>query len=497
MNAWLLTALLVWVWAWRHLSIEWLSNDQYGYGLGVPVLFLLLAWRRWSGPMEPRKGGVVYALAAAGWVAFALGELLRWHDPIWRATGGLLAAGATLATVAALLRRGGGPLVRREMMPLVFAWTAVPWPVPLELALTQNLLHGVTSFTVVTLGLTGIPALQHGNAIELSAGMLGIDDACSGIRSLQAALMAAVFLGEYFRLGAARRAGLIAAGAALALGFNAGRVLALALVYNAQGAAAEGRVHDLAGGMETACIFLAILGVGLVCRGKAHASEKETGAMLIGRRWERGGVAVFCAFALAPVLAWGWFGHSTTTEAATPRWTMYFNRRNGDWQAVQVNPRPGERSGLRFDTWEGCQMWTPEGWSAEVIHIGWARGHSMPSLAFYHTPELCMPWVGWRETGVPGKLDVPVHGTKVPCMAYRFEQDGQGIFVLQSLSAGGRNGYHVIDPHHMEDRWHRLRTLWQAPMKQVDEELLVYLPDFGSAEEETKAASEVLEAVVQ
>ena len=39
-------------------------------------------------------------------------------------------------------------------------------------------------------------AIQRGNLIELSTGVLGVDEACSGIRSFQSTLMAALFLDE-------------------------------------------------------------------------------------------------------------------------------------------------------------------------------------------------------------------------------------------------------------------------------------------------------------
>jgi hypothetical protein len=84
----------------------------------------------------------------------------------------------------------------------------------------------------------------------------------------------------------------------------------------------------------------------------------------------------------------------------------------------------------------------------------------------------------------------------VPFAAYRFAQDGTGFVVLQSLSCGGENGYHIIDPEHMENRWHRLRSLWRAPLRQVNEELLVYLPDFGGQEAQTRAATELLDALI-
>src|SRR5258708_3331714 len=56
-----------------------------------------------------------------------------------------------------------------------------------------------------TLARLGLPSVLHGNIIEVSRGMVGIDDACSGIRSFQATLMIALFFGELYSLRLARR----------------------------------------------------------------------------------------------------------------------------------------------------------------------------------------------------------------------------------------------------------------------------------------------------
>jgi hypothetical protein len=55
------------------------------------------------------------------------------------------------------------------------------------------------------LGWLGVAALQHGNVIEVATGNVGIDKACSGIRSFQATLMISLFLGKLYRLNMTRR----------------------------------------------------------------------------------------------------------------------------------------------------------------------------------------------------------------------------------------------------------------------------------------------------
>ncbi len=496
--AWFLAGAVAWIWAWRHLSIEWTTNEQYQYGIGVPPLALYLAWTRWRGPFGAgRRGWLCLAVVVIGWAAFVLGELLRWHDPIWRLTGVLLAGGATLVTAAAFYRIGGMPLLRREAFPILFSLMAVPWPQPLEIYVTQNLLHFVTTFTAVVLGLGGIGVLQHGNAIEMTCGILGINDACSGIRSLQASLMAALFLGGYFRLSRGRLLGLVIGGMLIALGVNCARVLSLALLMHARGNEVAVRFHDPAGDAATVTAYLALLGMALLLRRRCLPAQDDGGRAVTPPGFD--GVVVCGAFAAIPLLAWVWFASIGATGPGgdqRAQWTLAYSHLAPDWEAAPVEPGPGERAGLRFSTWQGCRLRTPEGWNARIIHIGWDRGATMPSLAFCHTPEVCMPSIGWTEVGEPERLSIPARGGAIPCIAYRFDQDGRRLIVLQSVSNGVTSPYDLIDSEQTEGRWPRLRTLWRAPLQQVNEEMLVYMPDFGTSPSLVRAAAELLDAVL-
>ena len=71
----------------------------------------------------------------------------------------------------------------------------------IEQPVIQGLTRLNTALTVEILGLLGIPAVPQGNVIELATGSVGIDEACSGIRSLQATLMISLFLGEAVAVG--------------------------------------------------------------------------------------------------------------------------------------------------------------------------------------------------------------------------------------------------------------------------------------------------------
>jgi len=89
--------------------------------------------------------------------------------------------------------------------------------------------------------------MQHGNVIEVSTGVVGIDDACSGIRSLQSSLMISLFFGEFYRMKWFRRALLVPVSFILAILFNICRTSFLTLIAARKGVDAISRYHDEAG----------------------------------------------------------------------------------------------------------------------------------------------------------------------------------------------------------------------------------------------------------
>ena len=155
---WPAAVLLAWLLAWWHLAAEWSADEQYRYGFGVPVLAAWMMWRRFPGPMMPVPPTLPWAcLIALALLMLMLGEALRWHDPLWRFTGATLECGATLLCIAWLHRLGGRPLVRRQIFPLLFAATAVPWPVPVEIWTIHHLAAAVTDVAVSAANLLGRP----------------------------------------------------------------------------------------------------------------------------------------------------------------------------------------------------------------------------------------------------------------------------------------------------------------------------------------------------
>jgi exosortase/archaeosortase family protein len=140
---------------------------------------------------------------------------------------------------------GGKTLLLAELFPVLFFLTAVPWPPRFEQPITAGLMQAVTAGTTVFLHWFGIPAQTTGGAITLRTGVVGITEACSGMRSLQAGIMFGLAMGEWFLLRPFRRITLLFIAIALALTTNFIRTLPLSLQAEWHGLDAVEKIHDL------------------------------------------------------------------------------------------------------------------------------------------------------------------------------------------------------------------------------------------------------------
>jgi exosortase len=158
-----------------------------------------------------------------------------------------LALGVVLLVAANLGYVFGGRGVRHFGFPFIFLLIALPMPSVLHNLVVGGLQSKITVLNVELLNVIGIPAQQVGSLIRLPGCVVGVDEACSGIRSLQSTVMATLFIGHLTlgRLGL--RVVLLGLGIALAVVGNLGRSFFLSYTANAKGPAALESVHDTAG----------------------------------------------------------------------------------------------------------------------------------------------------------------------------------------------------------------------------------------------------------
>jgi exosortase len=158
-----------------------------------------------------------------------------------------LAVGAFLIVGANLLYVFGRPGLVCFGFSFAFFLIALPIPSVIYAPIVGALQSLVAWIDVNILNLIGIPASQVGSLIHIPAGTVGIDEACSGIRSLQSTVMATLFIGYLTFKSQGLRVLLLASGILLAILGNVMRSLFLSLMANRSGVAAIQTYHDAAG----------------------------------------------------------------------------------------------------------------------------------------------------------------------------------------------------------------------------------------------------------
>ena len=421
---WLAALLAPWALLIRRLCFIWETDPQYAYGWSVPGLAAVLVLMRWRGqpPREPGRAGPLLFLAAAVLLPI---RLLQEAAPDWSVANWAFGLGVTLLTFLFLCRTGGFRWACWFLFPLLFLLTAIPWPQRFELWLTQLLMRAVAAATVELLGWLDLPAFRQGNLIRLPAGSIGIDEACSGIRSLQAMFMVSLFLGDLCRLTLSRRAALLAAGFALALAGNLIRTTLLSAIAAHAGIDSVRSWHDPAG-FGILCFVLAgewLLALFLFKRPAAVRGPRPPIPMVPA--FIPAGIILFLLFTEGAVQFW-YRAH----ESPAPSVHLAFS-----WPR-QSKPIPIPESARRillFSSGEAAEWRDDAGRAWSAYHLIWAPGRTSPQSARMHRPETCLEAGGAILVQEFGREAVPIPGASLPCREYLFQRDGAPLYVLFSL----------------------------------------------------------------
>jgi exosortase/archaeosortase family protein len=443
-NLLLLVTVLAWLWfvLINELRVEWTVNPQYTYGWAVPFLCAYLIFEKAKNRNRKSEirnksllrppSSVLIVLCALLALLYAPTRLVEEANPGWRLVSWALAVeviGITLCSLRLMLPAtevggqqaeiGKTPHASRFtfqdfVFPICFFLVAVPWPSPIEMPLIQGLTRVDTACATELLGWIGIPAMPHGNVIEVATGTVGIDEACSGIRSFQATLMISLFLGELYRLNFIRRAGLVLGGFALSFLFNLARMTLLVWVAARKGVSAIESWHDPAGVTILLGCFFGLWGLGVLLR---NAETLKTETLKVegdGRAPEAGeqrleterqktesdgrttnfsisAFALFFWILLSEISIEAWYrAHEARLPHAT-QWTVAFPTDNPTFKQLPLSGRTREI--LRYD--EGRSVaWDENGTGWQAVFLRWDPGRTALRLAQNHTPEVCMTAAG-------------------------------------------------------------------------------------------------------
>jgi len=419
---------------WPH----WLHNPDLSHGLFMPLIFLLLLRESRNGTVRFHHSvgvstAALIALLLAGLLALAAGGLyaaaLGWsHDLV----------GFTLTFALVFLLAAGLVVFSSNLVRWIpFNWSAVtaiglwvlcaPIPPGTYTRLTLGLQLFVTENVLRALHLLGIAAVRHGNLLELARATVGIEEACSGVRSL----ISCVFAGLLFSASLVRRPWsrfiIIALSAPLALVMNFIRSLTLTLLANS-GVKIAGLWHDLTGFGVLAVTAALLAGLALLLERKNSSQQSD----LKGQRAEvmghRSGVSSpssvipspsspgtrlssprLLASALVLASASVVFFYANTRpalhrDAPVPDLAAILPLAADGWRVETASDLYQFRDTLQTDhlVQRTYSRGTGRGPERIVIYLAyWRPGQASVSLVASHTPDACWPGAGWKAVPVP------------------------------------------------------------------------------------------------
>ncbi|HJT79550.1 MAG TPA: exosortase/archaeosortase family protein [Chthoniobacterales bacterium] len=475
---WLVSALaLLWFICFRHLSSEWSYNEQYSYGWFVPFFALYLFWLRWEDRPRPRPAAetpsskrqaptensqhstlnsqlriIAILIAIVALLLLFPIRLIEVANPDWRPISWIHTISAVGLTLLLLWRIGGAPWLRHFAFPVIFALVSVPWISAIEVPIVQGLMPMLARIATEVLSLFGIPAEVQGNLVRINGGVVGVNEACSGVRSLQTSLMIGLLFGELKRLTVFKRIVLLAGAIAIAFVANCGRAFFLVYIAATQGLAHVEKWHDIAGYTIVGLVFFGCLGItAWLARGKLESRkdkvENEKADAAAASSPKNNFYFLKTSYFVPAVLGWliaveiaveVWYRSHEKNLVRTAQWSVQWPEQNPGFRDLPIDERT--RAQLHFDKGRGVSWRRPNEKSGEtfstlasaqpislLFFFRWEPGHNSALLANAHRPDVCLPATGWRQTEDHGVRNYRVSpDLTIPFRHFVFAHEGGG-----------------------------------------------------------------------
>jgi exosortase len=403
------TALVALAW---YLLPFWREQPELSHGYFALPCALALFWQ------SRREASLLRAspnlpVSAIEWTLCALGILVGSvaalaalaQGPLHSQTAFLTGLTASIYVVSAViwLARQPAPWVHLNGATLAAAalwWFVVPLPSGTLSRFTLFLQDTITSGSLLALHTLGFPALRHGNVIQLANTLVGVEEACSGIRSLTACLFAGVVLGGFMLRGIRRRLALVLTAGAIAIIANFIRSTSLCLMA-ARGVEINGFWHDTTAYAVLGLTALILFGTCLLFTPKREdASAGPAKNAITGRGMLAGHFTLGATLALLVVLVAVKVAPTSADDRPPP-----------DLQALLVMAAPGwqrhsDESIFNFSQALNTSYLRQEtylrGDTQLTFYVAfWPTDQSTLGSVALHTPEICLPGSGWITRPMP------------------------------------------------------------------------------------------------
>jgi len=258
----LLFLALLWLQFCFVLAPSWAGGTYYDYGWLAPPVIAFLAYLRWqdrpSSHSEPSHSKWLPALIFLGVLIIIPIRIIQHVDIYWRLLLWVHACILLIITHLTLSLVKGWQKSLLLLPATILILVAVPLPSAIQNGLVQTLTHWVLDLAASILPAMGYPAIIAGSAFIVNGHFLDVAEGCSGIRSFQSCIMAALVLGEIYRFGVFQRLSLLALALVTAVITNTIRIIALTRLTYTKGHTAMNESHDAIGIATTVVTYLLI-----------------------------------------------------------------------------------------------------------------------------------------------------------------------------------------------------------------------------------------------
>jgi exosortase len=458
---WILPGLL-WLWLFAHLSWEWTLNSQYTYGWAVPFFAAVIFYFRWQRRPAPdlhRGAAVIVEISITIVLLFLLPiRIVEEANPDWRLLGWILALCAAHVSLLTLYRVGGKSWLKHFAFAVCFPLVGVPWPVQFENFVVQTLMRAVAFVAVEIAGWFGIGAYQLGNVIQLRNGFVGVDEACSGVKTLQAGIMVALVLGELLQMRWKKRIALLVLGCGWVFFCNVFRATALVFVAARNGLEVLGHWHDFIGTAALLVGMMGMLALAWFWKGELYfpASDLPSHPQRISphRSW-----VALAWLALVFAGAEAWYRVHERDLIERPPWQARWPE--GSAAVTPLAIPESTKIILHYDNGKAAAWEEPPGIRWWSFFAAWKPQRAALQLVRSHSPEICLPAIGRTFRHAQPDVTVSAHDVSLDFRSYEFEQNGRPLFVFVCIQEDKRTRSGEVD----SGEWNlpgRLRAAWQG-----------------------------------
>jgi exosortase/archaeosortase family protein len=412
-------------------------------------------------------------------------------NPDWRLLSWVLALCVIDFSLLTIFRAGGSIWVKHFAFPILFPLAAVPWPVAFENFAVQTMMRAVAYVAVEIAGWFGIGAYQVGNVIQLRNGFVGVDEACSGVKTLQAGIMVALVLGEFLQMRWNKRIALLVVGCGWVFLCNVFRATALMFVAAKNGLEALDHWHDVIGIVALLIGMSGMLALAWLWKGdfsggssdRARPTRITPACSWIALVW----------LALIFVGCELWYRAHERRLVEHPRWQARWPEENG---TVTSLPIPESTHViLRYDTAKAAAWEEPPGVRWWSFFASWKPQRTALQLVRSHSPEICLPAVGRTFRDLRPEVNVNTESLSLNFRSYEFEQNSRPLFVFVCIQQDKRS----ISGETNDTEWNlpgRLRAAWQGKRNLGQRLLEIAVLGYNDFTQAREALSKTVTAIV-